>query len=49
MEFNFEQMYDDLSYIGNNDPYVNKLYFRLLNQLEKLSELQKNNCIMINQ
>ena len=47
MEYDFQKMYDDLSYVGNNDPYTQDLYFRVLNQLEELAELQEKGLIKI--
>lgn len=46
-EFNFEDIADDLEYIGNNDPYVSDIWHSLLNKLRELARLQKAGKIKI--
>jgi len=46
-KYDFKKMVSDLNYIGNNDPYVSVMYFRLLDQLEELAELQEEGKLYI--
>lgn len=46
-KYDFEEMASNLSYVGNNDPYTAALYFRVLEQLEELAELQKQGALTI--
>jgi hypothetical protein len=46
-KYDFEEMASNLSYVGNNDPYTADLYFRVLEQLEELAELQEQGAITI--
>ena len=46
-KYDFEEMASDLSYVGNNDPYTADLYFRVLDQLEELAELQEQGALTI--
>ena len=51
-KYDFEEMASDLSCVGNNAPmakirYTADLYFRVLDQLEELAELQKQGALTI--
>ena len=46
-KYDFGEMASDLSYVGNNDPYTAGLYFRVLEQLEELAEMQKQGALTI--
>lgn len=46
-KYDFEEMASNLNYVGNNDPYTADLYFRVLEQLEELAELQEQGALTI--